>query len=200
MEPKPFILGEILGNTSERTLKELSNALFQGAVAFLVPPSYLPIWRKCWKRQNLTFGELWWPDLWPGLKIHWSLSVIIFDALSIATYRVSLRGPGAELEGNVKTAPQHDTENRPPARCELTLFRKVWAPILFGPFFLKSCPRKAKSVVPALIDCCKRWDIPGLVAGRSKRWGISSFHPPSRCSDDLEQTYHAAASPEVLQW
>ena len=32
-------------------------------------------------------------------KLTQSLSVIIFDALSIAAYRVSLRGPGAELEG-----------------------------------------------------------------------------------------------------
>ena len=39
---------------------------------------------KCWKRQNLTFGDLWWPDLLPDLKIDRSLSVIIFDALSIA--------------------------------------------------------------------------------------------------------------------
>ena len=23
---------------------------------------------KCWNRQNLTFGDLWWHDLWPDLK------------------------------------------------------------------------------------------------------------------------------------
>ena len=66
---------------------------------------------KCWKRQNLTFGDLWLPDFWPDLKFDRSLSVIIFDALSIAAYRVSLRGPLAELEGGMKTPPQNDTEN-----------------------------------------------------------------------------------------
>ena len=73
---------------------------------------------KCWKAQNLTFGGLWWPDLWPDTKIDLSVSFIIFYALSIAAYRASLRGPWAELEGSMKTplAPQHDTENRPPAR------------------------------------------------------------------------------------
>ena len=24
---------------------------------------------KCWKRQNLTFGDFRWPDLWPDLKM-----------------------------------------------------------------------------------------------------------------------------------
>ena len=30
---------------------------------------------------------------------------MIFDALSNAAYRVSLRGPGAEIEGGVSTTP-----------------------------------------------------------------------------------------------
>ena len=50
---------------------------------------------ECWNRPNLTFGDLWWPDLWPDLKNDWSSFVMIFDALSNAVYRVSLRGPGA---------------------------------------------------------------------------------------------------------
>ena len=51
---------------------------------------------KCWKRQNLN---PWWPLVtWPDLKIDRNLSVTLFDALSIAAY-VSLRCPGAELEG-----------------------------------------------------------------------------------------------------
>ena len=66
---------------------------------------------KCWKRQNLTFGDLWWPDFSPDLKIDWSLSVIIFYPLSIAAYCVSHHDLGAELEGALKTSPQHDTEN-----------------------------------------------------------------------------------------
>ena len=63
------------------------------------------------KAEKMTFGDPWWHDLWLGLKIDQSLSVIIFDALSIAANRVSLRGPGAELEGAWNAPPQHDTEN-----------------------------------------------------------------------------------------
>ena len=59
----------------------------------------------------MTSGDLTF-EVWPDLKIDRSVSVIIFDALSIAAYRVSLRGSGAELEGGVKTPPQHDTENK----------------------------------------------------------------------------------------
>ena len=60
----------------------------------------------------MTFGDLWWPYLWSDLNTDRSLSVIIFDTLSIVAYRVSLGGTGAELEGGVKTLPpQHNTEN-----------------------------------------------------------------------------------------
>ena len=52
---------------------------------------------KCWKRQTLTFGDLWWPDLWPNLKNDRPIFVMIFGALSNAAYCVSLHGPGAEL-------------------------------------------------------------------------------------------------------
>ena len=37
MDVKPLILGQICGHVGERALKELSNALFRGAVALLVP-------------------------------------------------------------------------------------------------------------------------------------------------------------------
>ena len=41
----------------------------------------------------------------------------MFDALSIAADRVSLRGPGAELEGGVKRLPPaRHVKHRPPAR------------------------------------------------------------------------------------
>ena len=68
---------------------------------------------KCWNRPNLTFGDLWWPDLWPDLKNDRSSFVMIFDALSNAAYRVSLRGPGAEIEGGVlnNPPPQQVVEN-----------------------------------------------------------------------------------------
>ena len=67
--------------------------------------------RKMLKTAKFDLKYLWWPDLWPDQKIEQSLSINIFDGLLIAAYRVSLRGPGAQLEGGVKTPPQHDTEN-----------------------------------------------------------------------------------------
>ena len=36
---------------------------------------------------------------------------MIFDALSNAAYRVSLRGPGAEIEGGSQQPPQQVVEN-----------------------------------------------------------------------------------------
>ena len=59
---------------------------------------------KCWNEPNLTFGDLWWPDLWPDLKNDSSF-FMIFDALSSAAYRVSLRGPEAEIEGGLNIPP-----------------------------------------------------------------------------------------------
>ena len=53
---------------------------------------------KCWKRQNLTLLDLWWPDLWPDLKNDRTSFVMIFGALSNAAYRMSLHDPGAELD------------------------------------------------------------------------------------------------------
>ena len=41
---------------------------------------------------------------------------MIFGALSNAAYRVSLRGPGAELEGGVQTPPQQGVEMQDPQR------------------------------------------------------------------------------------
>ena len=49
------------------------------------------------------------PGSLPDLKKDQSSFIMIFDALSNAAYRVSLRGPGAELEGAI-TDP-------PPIRC-----------------------------------------------------------------------------------
>ena len=61
---------------------------------------------KCWNRQNLTFGDLWWPDL----KNDRSSLFMICYALSNAVYRVSLQGPWAELDG------RGDVQTPPPAR------------------------------------------------------------------------------------
>ena len=55
----------------------------------------------CWKRQNLIFGDLWSPDLWPDLKNDRTSLVRIFGVLSNAAYRVSLHGPWAELDEGV---------------------------------------------------------------------------------------------------
>ena len=41
---------------------------------------------------------------------------MIFDALSIAAYRMSLRGPGAELDGGIQTPPTQPVRRRAPAR------------------------------------------------------------------------------------
>ena len=63
---------------------------------------------KCWNMRNLTFDDLWWPDPWPDLKNDRSGFVMIFGALSNAAYRVSLRGPGAEIErGDSQEPPPH---------------------------------------------------------------------------------------------
>ena len=65
------------------------------------------MWRfveKCWKRQNLTFGDLWWSDLWPDLKNDWTSFFMIFGALSNTAYRVTSQSflPDTEINvGNV---------------------------------------------------------------------------------------------------
>ena len=48
------------------------------------------------KWQNLTFGDLWSPGLYDNRS---SFAIVLFYALLNAAYRVSLHGPGAELEG-----------------------------------------------------------------------------------------------------
>ena len=64
----------------------------------------------------LAFNDLWWPDLWPDQKSDRSDFFLIFDALSNAAFAVSLRGPGAELEGGVQTPPPAGRGNPgPPA-------------------------------------------------------------------------------------
>ena len=73
----------------ERAVKELSNAPFRGALSLLV----LELCADLYKLLKTAKFELWWPLAtwhltWP--KNWQSLSVIIFDALSIAAYRVSL--------------------------------------------------------------------------------------------------------------
>ena len=72
---------------------------------------------KCWNRPNLTFDDLWWPDLWLHLKIDRSTSsfVVLFDALSNAAYRLSLRGPPEpELEGVLNNPPSGGGKSRGP--------------------------------------------------------------------------------------
>ena len=51
----------------------------------------------------MTFGDLTF-DL---TKNDRNIFVMIFGALLNAAYRVSLRGPGAELEGALKSPPPH---------------------------------------------------------------------------------------------
>ena len=54
---------------------------------------------------DLTFHDLWWPQYWPERKIHRSSFVMIFDELSNAVFRFSLRPLGAEIEGGCSTTP-----------------------------------------------------------------------------------------------
>ena len=78
---------------------------------------------KCWNRPNLTFGDLWWPDLWPDLKNDRRSFFMFFDALSNAVYRVSLHGPWAELDGGVQTppGPARSAPSSGPARVKRTV-------------------------------------------------------------------------------
>ena len=57
-EVKPLTLGQIWGRVSDRALKELSNAFFCDAVALLIPELCADLWKKCWRRQNLTLDNL----------------------------------------------------------------------------------------------------------------------------------------------
>ena len=100
LESKPLILGQNWGHASKGALKEPSIALFRGAVALLFP-SYVPICRKMLKTAKFDLWSLL--VTWP--KIDRSISVLIFYALSTAADLVSLRDPGAELEGGVTLPP-----------------------------------------------------------------------------------------------
>ena len=110
LEVKPLTVGQIWEYYSERALIGLSNALFRGAVALLISElcvdllKIVDIWPT--NRRNLTFNDLWWPDLWPDQKCGRSDFFLIFDALSHAAFPVSLRGPGAELEGGCSPPPR----------------------------------------------------------------------------------------------
>ena len=104
IEAKPLILDEIWRHACEILLQELSNALLCSTVALLVPVlcASLP---KNVEIVQIWLVDLWWPDLWPDLKNDQDSFVMIFDGLSNAAYRMSLRGPGAELEGALKSPP-----------------------------------------------------------------------------------------------
>ena len=107
---KPLTFGEIWSDAGERSLKGLSHAFLRSTVAFLVPEIYASLSKKCWKRQNLTFGDISWPDLWTNLKNNRNIFVMVFVTLSNAAYRLSLCGPEAEIEGS-QEAPHQVVEN-----------------------------------------------------------------------------------------
>ena len=50
---------------------------------------------------HLTFDDLWWPQYWPERKLDWNSLEMIFDELSNASSRFSLRRLEAELDGSV---------------------------------------------------------------------------------------------------
>ena len=68
---------------------------------------------KCWNMPNLTFDDLWWPDLWPDLKNgQISLVIIFWRSFECRLPRVSLYGSGAELQrGALKSLPPSGVEN-----------------------------------------------------------------------------------------
>ena len=72
-----------------------------------------------WLVKKKVKFDLWWPLVtwpltWP--KNDRSSFVMILDALSNAAYRVSLRGPGAELDGDVQTpSPARSTPSTGPS-------------------------------------------------------------------------------------
>ena len=57
-------------------------------------------------RENLTFVDLWWPDLWSDHKMNQSYFLVFFLELSSAAYCVTLVSPWTELE-DVQTSHQH---------------------------------------------------------------------------------------------
>ena len=109
-------LRELLRKSVNRAIKWA----FRGAVALLVSElcvdllKIVDIWPT--NRRILTFSDLWWLDLWPDQKSDRSDFFLIFDALSNAACPVSLRGPGAELEGGVEThTPSRAWKSRSPS-------------------------------------------------------------------------------------
>ena len=103
---------------------------FSAALQLLWFLSFAPICRKCWKRLNFTFDDLCQPDLWLDLKID-LIDFMIFDGLSNAAYCVSLRDPGAELDGSVQIPPARCVRRRAPARRGLSRapLRVIYSPL-----------------------------------------------------------------------
>ena len=74
----------------------------------------------CRNRRMSTIGDFWWPDLWPAGLIKWPKYFYHdFAARSNAACRVSLRNPGAKLDGGGLVRDPSSTPRkkiRPPAR------------------------------------------------------------------------------------
>ena len=108
LEAKPLTWGQIWRRIPDRAVNWLSIVFFRAPLALL---GY-ELQRLKWKtiehvknRKNFTFDDLWWPDLWPEVKNDRSNFVMILDELSNAAYPISLRGPGAELDGGFSITP-----------------------------------------------------------------------------------------------
>ena len=118
-------------NVMERALEDLSNAFFRGAVALLAPKLCADLsGKKCWKRQNLSFDDLWWADFWPDLKSDQGSFFMTFDVFfechlpRVATWpRSRVRG------GGYSNTPVQRVRHRSPVRRGWTL--SCWAIILF---------------------------------------------------------------------
>ena len=65
LEAKPLILDQIWGNIEKKSKRGIEGALAQHC-SYSSSRVMRQFVEKCWNRPNLTFGDLWWPDLWPA--------------------------------------------------------------------------------------------------------------------------------------
>ena len=108
LEAKPLTLGQIWRNLSYGELNFLSNAVFGFVLAIIVLEIMKLFRNDVWQsRKTRQFGHfwLWGPQFWLKRKIDWNSFEIIFEELSNAFFRFSLRLIGAEIDGDIRPPP-----------------------------------------------------------------------------------------------
>ena len=87
---KPLTLGQSWGISKQKSVKKGYRMRLSAALYLFWFRSYAPICRKtCWKSPNLTFADLWWPELWRDLKHDRISFVTFFYSLLNAAYTAS---------------------------------------------------------------------------------------------------------------